>query len=316
MLSLFLLVFQDAALAPAPELRAHHWLVYDASAKSVALIGGSTPVGEGFTFYDDWWGFDGEGWTLVRKTGRPLSGERIVWCPDGERLVAFGGFTPESRTLGDLREWNEAGWSTLDAAADQTLADAGFVYDSRRARFVLFGGARGGLKSDTTYEWDGTAWRAFDGPGPPARLAHGMVYDERRGKVVLFGGAGGSGPLGDTWEFDGTSWSRFEGAAPPARLAPAMAYDSKRGRTLVFGGGGAGKILGDTWSFDGEAWVELAGPGPCARISPAMAYDPGRDRVVLFGGRRGWPHDLADTWLFDGERWSEVRAPKRADRGD
>jgi hypothetical protein len=271
MLPLLLLVLQDAARAPAPGLRAHHWLVYDAGAKSVALMGGSTPVGNGFTFYDDWWSFDGAGWTLVRRTGRPLSGERVVWFPEGECLVAFGGFTPQSRSLGELREWIEEGWSTLDPAADKAVAEAG-------------------------------------GPGPPARSSHGMVYDERRGKVVLFGGTAGSGPLGDTWEFDGTRWSRFEGAAPPPRLAPGMAYDSKRGRTLLFGGGGAGKMLGDTWSFDGKAWSELAAPGPSARVSPAMAYDPGRDRVVLFGGRRSWPDDLADTWLFDGERWSEVGA--------
>lgn len=309
MCSFALLVFQATAPPRAPEQRAHHWLVYDPGAKAVALMGGSTPVGNGFRFYDDWWSFDGEAWSWVRGTGRPLSGERVVWSTQRDRWIAFGGFTPESGSLGELREWSDGAWSTIDPAEELALAEAGFVCDARRARFVLFGGSRDREKSAATYEWDGNAWHAFDGAGPPARNAHGMVYDERRGKVVVFGGAGASGPLGDTWEFDGASWSCFEGVGPPARLAPAMAYDSKRGRTLLFGGGGAGKPLGDTWSFDGERWTELDAPGPCARIAPAMAFDPGRDRMVLFGGRRGWPDDLADTWVFDGERWREVRAP-------
>ena len=77
MLSVFLLVLQVAEGAPAPGARAHHCLVYDPSAKRVALIGGSTPVDDVSTFYDDWWSFDGEAWSLVRKTGRPLSAERV-----------------------------------------------------------------------------------------------------------------------------------------------------------------------------------------------------------------------------------------------
>ena len=288
-----------------PGVRAHHWLVYDETRKSVLLCGGSTPVGNDFVFYDDIWSFDGRAWERVGQLARPESGMRVVSRSEGG-LVAFGGFRGNDTTVGELREWVDGTWRTLDAASDRGVAESGFVLDLARARFVLFGGAFQGGTRSTTWEWDGEAWQGFDVEGPGPRSTHGMVYDRRRAKTVLFGGTNGA-RLGDTWEWDGNAWSEVPGPGPAPRLAPAMTYDAKRERTVLFGGAGSTGALGDTWVYDGVRWQELAVPGPSPRISPAMAYDAARDRIVLFGGRRAWPTDLADTWVFDGTSWEEVR---------
>ena len=295
---------QDAG----PGVRAHHCLVYDASREAVVMAGGSTAVNDDDSrLYDELWSFDGAAWQRIGALGQPLAGLRLA-CEPGRGLVAFGGFTDDRRTLGDLRAWVDGEWRLIDAAADKASVESGFVFDSRRGCFVLFGGAAAGQNRGTTWEWNGTAWVTRDVPGPAPRSAHGLVYDERRGKVVLFGGSG-PGRLGDTWEWDGERWTRSEEPGPPARVAPGLAYDSKRGRTLLFGGGGADGALGDTWVFDGTTWQQLDIAGPPPRLTPGLAYDVKRDLVVLFGGRRGWPHDLGDTWVFDGASWKEIVAP-------
>ena len=76
------------------------------------------------------------------------------------------------------------------------------VYDSKRARVVLFGGYSPlGLRGDT-WEWDGLSWSLRATTGPAPRYGHAMAYDWP-GVVVLFGGGGGR----DTWEWDGTTWT-------------------------------------------------------------------------------------------------------------
>lgn len=76
------------------------------------------------------------------------------------------------------------------------------VYDSQRARIVLFGGYMGGsgFQSDT-WEWDGTQWNQVQVSGPAARSQHGMAYDRLRRRAVLFGGIGDLGRKADTWEY-------------------------------------------------------------------------------------------------------------------
>jgi hypothetical protein len=193
-------------------------------------------------------------------------------------------------------------------------AEPGFVHDSRRDRFVAFGGSSGpGAARGDTWEYDGATWTRVGAATPPARQALAMVFDERRGRTVLFGGMG-TGPrgqhppaLGDTWEYDGSTWTELKVAGPSARFAAGVAYDSRRGRMILFGGLTSDGFNGETWSWDGTAWTRLADSGPEPRAMGSLAYDKHRDRVVLFGGRKGWPDgDLNDTWEWDGATWRRV----------
>ncbi|MFN7973653.1 MAG: Ig domain-containing protein [Acidobacteriota bacterium] len=180
----------------------------------------------------------------------------------------------------------------------------GMVYDSARARVVVFGGdcaSPGG----SPWELDGTSWGA--GPGAPGALAGrtelAMAYDAGRGRTVVFGGASGATLFSDTWEYDGTGW--IAGPSAPAGLTPrtrsAMAYDSERLRMVLFGGEeGAGQYQNDTWEYDGSSWISggSAAVGQPARFGHALAYSTAMGGLVLFGGASNTAM-LADSWSYE-----------------
>lgn len=180
------------------------------------------------------------------------------------------------------------------------------VYDSRRDRVIVLGGASlAGLEHDV-WEFDGASWTAAVEPPVAfnARSHHAMAFDSGRAVTVVFGGFNGL-DLGDTWEYDGTTW-RQGPTAPPApapRWQAAMAYDPARGRTVLFGGRSATYRFSDTWEYDGSAWSAVAASGPAARTEPGMAYDTARNVMVLFGGA-GSGILYQDTWEYDGTQWT------------
>lgn len=302
----------------SPPRRAHHALVYDEVGERVLLTGGSSPHEDGSccAFFNDLWAFDGTRWTALGASGAPMSGMRLAFGSRLNRVLSFGGFA-DGRSLPDLRALERDTWTNLGPHPEMAAAEPGFVYDSKRHRFVALGGSgpRGQAYADT-WEYDGRTWTRVTSAGPPARQAFVMVYDERRDRTVVFGGSGPATPptpgpvYNDLWEFDGRTWTEIEAPnGPAARFAAGATYDSKRGQVIVFGGQTRNGALGDTWAWDGRAWTRLADgspDGPEARAMGYLAYDRGRDRVVLFGGRQRWPIDLNDTWEWDGSAWKRV----------
>lgn len=193
------------------------------------------------------------------------------------------------------------------------------VYDGRRGRAILFGGADDSRVCSDTWEWNGDRWTRVSVTGPGPRTFPSMAYDTYRRRVVLFGGNkvlfGASEEenkfLDDTWEWADRKWTQIHVSGPPGRAEAAMGFDHRRGRVVLFGGyyRSNGKItrLGDTWEWDGSRWVELKVPGPAPRSSSALAYDSTRARIVLFGGRT--QEGLSgETWEWDGRQWIENRS--------
>ena len=304
-----------SAAQAVPEARAHHRLAYDPVRQRVLLTGGSTPrdSGRSFTFFNDLWAFDGSRWSALPSSGRRVSGMGLAFDTRAGRMMSFGGYS-DGASLADVRALEGNTWVTVGEHPEIRTAEAGFIYDARRNRFVAFGG--GGARYQThgdTWEFDGTSWTKHPAASPPSRQAHVMVYDAKRGRTVVFGGMGtapqGQRPpaLADTWEFDGTTWVERTVEGPSPRIAAGSAYDSRRGLVILFGGTGNDSLHGDTWSWDGTEWRRLATTGPEPRSMGYMAYDAARDRIVLFGGRKGYPDgDLDDTWEWDGAVWRRV----------
>ena len=256
-------------------------------------------------------------WAALPSSGLQVWGMRLAFDSRRRRVLSFGG-NSNRRSISDVRVLENDVWTTLGQHSEMPAAEAGFVYDSRRDRFIAFGGTVGdGSAYGDTWEFAGSTWAKVASQSPPARQAHAMVFDERRGRTVIFGGTGSYGPdqrpprLGDVWEFDGRRWSAREFAnGPGPRTSPGAAYDSKRGVTVVFGGVDGSGFLGDLWAWTGAEWRKLAdasSAGPAPRAMGQLAYDQRRDRVVLFGGRKGWPDgDLNDTWEWDGATWRRI----------
>jgi hypothetical protein len=303
----------------APPKRAHHELVYDGQRQRVLLTGGNSPIasGESHLSFNDLWAFDGKRWEALPSSGLEVWGMRLAFDSRRGRILSFGGIN-NRRAISDVRVLEKDVWATLGQHSEMPAAEAGFVYDSRRDRFVAFGGTLGdGSAYGDTWELAGSTWTRGASQSPPARQGHAMVFDERRGRTVIFGGTGpykeDQPPprLGDVWEFDGRRWSaRGFANGPGPRTSPGATYDSKRGLTVIFGGVDSSGFVGDLWAWTGAEWRRLAdasSAGPAPRAMGHLAYDQRRDRVVLFGGRKGWPDgDLNDTWEWDGTTWRRI----------
>jgi hypothetical protein len=190
------------------------------------------------------------------------------------------------------------------------------IYDTRRGRIVLFGGADAEKVCSDTWEWNGNRWTQVSLKGPGPRTFPAMAYDSLHNRTILFGGNRvlfGNTPndnefLDDTWEWDGRIWTRLTVRGPAPRAEAAMAFDAARGRVVLFGGysltKGERNQFGDTWEWDGRNWTQIKVPGPSPRNGAAATYDSARGRIVLFGGS-GSGSVSGETWEWDGKGWTE-----------
>jgi len=258
---------------------------------------------------------------------------------DSTRNVAviFGGVNPDSSTGAatanqETWEWSPATgkWTnrTLAGTAPSARSGAVMVYDSKRAKMVLFGGRSGsGYDYQDTWEWDPTTgtWTDETGGGssPPARAQGGMAYETSTGKILLFGGGrsdptssdatGMTASLGDTWQLDPTTytWTALTPATTPtSRYGLGLVWDSSRNKAVLFGGmavdvvGATGVPMQDTWDWDPSAatWTErtVQGAMPSPRYAHAMAFDGSHTKVLIFGGFDiSTGGNLNDVWQWD-----------------
>lgn len=181
------------------------------------------------------------------------------------------------------------------------------VYDSRRQRIVLFGGAAGSTVLGDTWEWDGERWTRMATEGPSARTLQGLAYDSRRGRVVMFGGTGvlapGATSSRETWEWDGVRWALTDSTGPSARDHVSMGYDAARGAVIMHGGGLGDVDPGETWAYDGRSWKRLTADGPRRRYA-RLEFDQRAGGMLLYGGFDRQPSN--ELWRLDGVTWKRV----------
>jgi hypothetical protein len=219
------------------------------------------------------------------------------------RTVMYGGSGTDETWLFTGSVWNHR--PTAQTAGPH-FVEGGMVFDTGRARLLLFGTAGPGAMAGVA-EYDGTTWVQTNTPqAPPVRGGAAFAYDAARGCTVMFGG-GIDTPrqmLADTWEYGPNGWSqRTPLAAPPGRWFHSLAYDANRSRVVLFGGIDNTTMQDDTWEYDGTTWSRVVtAHAPSPRFACAMAGDSARGRVVLFGGTAA--NYLSDTWEFDGVDWT------------
>jgi hypothetical protein len=253
---------------------------------------------------------------------------KVVVMFGGTNMAANGGTATPNQ---DTWEWDTTTgkWTNRTGTTGNPDARSGaaMVYDSKRAKIVLFGGRAGsGLNYEDTWEWDPATgqWTEVTAAGsrPTGRSQHRMVYETSTGKILLFGGGrsdsnsyDGTGivaAMSDTWEMDPAThvWTAVTGAGPSARHDFGMVWDGTRNKAVLFGGmqvdisGVAGIPKQDTWEWDPTnlAWTErtMAGPKPGPRFGHAMAFDGSRNKVVVVGGFDiASGGSLADVWDWD-----------------
>lgn len=183
-----------------------------------------------------------------------------------DRLVVFGGSAERGRASSETWEHDGTRWHRIGIPGPPARQAHVMVFDTRRARVVVFGGIGGGAAQGgrppvlgDTWEYDGERWSRLDVTGPGPRASAGAAYDARRGLVVIYGGMGSDGLLDDTWGWDGTRWRRLADGGPGKRAMGQLAYDAARDRIVLFGGrrGWPDGDLDDTWEWDGTAWARV-----------------------------------------------------------
>jgi hypothetical protein len=221
------------------------------------------------------------------------------------QVVLFGGDTRATGALGDTWILDGSGWRQVPGEGPPPRSTHQMVYDSRRQRLVVFGGASGSEVLGDTWEFDGARWHRMATDGPSARTLHGLAYDSARGVTVLFGGVSRLAPdaasHGDTWEWDGTRWRRIDVQGPSPRDHVAMAYDAAR-RRVVLHGGGLEEASAETWTYDGRSWRLASSAGPRRRFA-RLEFEPSGS-LLLYGGFDRQPSN--ELWRFRADTWTKV----------
>lgn len=284
----------------APLRRYDHAMAFDSARGRTVLFGGSAQQGN--DPLGDTWEWNGVGWNQRLVTG-PSARQHHAMTFDPVRAVTllFGGledWPSLARYKGDTWTWNGAAWVQLAVAGPAPRHSHALVWDSTRARAVLFGGRDGYGIFDDTWEWDGLAWtkRALS-VSPAPRFSHQLGFDPVRQRVVLTGGVGYRGQVfQDTWEYDGSAWTRTGADGPSVLFDAAMAWDGARGQLVMMGGHTPRTQFETTWAWNGTTWSATTATGPGSRIGHAMVWDSTRARIVLFG------YDVtgvvAQTWEY------------------
>jgi len=256
-----------------------------------------------------------------------------VYDPMRQSMLLFGGrITNSYGFTNDVWELTLSGsptWTLLATSGSKPSPRSGpvLLYDSRRERLLLFGGADS-ITHDDTWTLDLTAvppaWAEVlpTGTLPSRRSYCQAVYDSLNDRAVLFGGADSlqenGGPVDmqdDVWVLPLTgppAWTELTplGTPPSPRAAGAVIYDRVRQRMVLFGGYD-GLALGDGFTLSlgaSPAWAPLGASGgpPAARAIPGVIYEAPQDRMVIFGGYTGG--SLNDVWALDlsASTWTEL----------
>ncbi|HEV8456281.1 MAG TPA: kelch repeat-containing protein [Gemmatimonadales bacterium] len=273
-------------------------------------------------------------WTRIPPP--TLNQNGAVYDPLRQRLLVFGGSDNDTVTndLWELKLTGTPTWTRLQTTGSRPAARQahGLLYDPRRDRLLLFGGADGSNQTLNDI-WElplavaPLAWIQSLPLGlqPDPRAYASAIYDSTGDRVILFGGAlavSDTGPptnfLNDVWALPldvAPAWTQLLplGTPPSGRAGPQVIYDAGRGRMIVYGGFD-GTLLGDAFSLSLDAspqWTALAPTGgpPSPRAVAATIYDPPNDRLVLYGGIGGnGDSTLTDVWslALASPAWTEI----------
>jgi hypothetical protein len=212
--------------------------IYDPVGDRFVVFGGVDDDG----FYNDLWSLslsDPSHWTQLRPTGpkpSPRAGHTVIYDPLGHRMILFGGFDPKAP--GDRRNdvWTlslagRPAWRRVHTSGTPPApcSSHSAVYDSTRARMLVFGGA-------SWQEFGAEVWALSltgvptwtqivpENAAPPAREEHASIYDSARDRLIIFWGHP-SIEVDDIWAFSLTGAPVWNQLASSPDGAPHQPFD-------------------------------------------------------------------------------------------
>lgn len=191
------------------------------------------------------------------------------------------------------------------------------VHDSRRNRFIVFGGDSDvGAPYVSNRCWEialdaPDRWRevCIDGEPPEARQDAAMAYDSTGDQVILFGGIarpnGQHQHMRDVWALKlggRPRWIRLDPAGEGIPLSTYLQFlvlDERRRRALFV-------TKDDVWSLpldDPPTWSKVGAAFPEPYNLGAVTHDSRRNRLVGFGGSRQVCTHHGCTWQYYQDLW-------------
>jgi hypothetical protein len=223
--------------------------------------------------------------SVVDRDGKPA--ERLGrispmtgFDPTTQQIVSFGGARQHDGGriyVGDtaLYDAGRNQWTVLaPKRAPSARVRSGFAYDSRRGRFVLFGGVRDQFSTRDRDLWSFDArsgeWTPLEAANPPSARGgfYGMAYDAERDEFALIAGRH------SVERFHDEAWHLSLDPAVPGRATWVFDREAVAGADRVqveFGGDGAPSLEVAT-SSDAIAWSEPASAARFVRV--AIGFPP------------------------------------------
>jgi hypothetical protein len=262
-----------------PPVREGHTAVYNATANTMTVFGGTDCAGN---YYSDVWvltNADGASgtpaWSQLTPSGGPSERAQSSAIYDSKNnvMTIFGGVSTGKTVYNDVWTLSHANgtggtpvWAQFRPSGTAPTARSGqsAIYDATNNRMVIHGGVNsaGASRNDTWILTNangigGTpAWSQLTpAVAGPYRASHTAIYDAASNEMVIFGG---DSQLAKTFTDDhvmvlsaangmtsGAAWTQY---GPAPRYHSAAVYDSVTDQMIVFGGEGASGPLNDVWS--------------------------------------------------------------------
>ncbi|KYK26282.1 MAG: hypothetical protein AYK23_03165 [Candidatus Proteinoplasmatales archaeon SG8-5] len=255
---------------------------------------------------------DPELWYNKTKNTNPMNRRMhaMVYVPDQDRTVLFGGHNPSDTDYGDTMAYDADtnSWQLMPVSGGSPPSARhghAMAYDDANNVVVMFGGYDGGYNGETwLYDLANDTWtQKFPASPPSARWGHTMTYNSNDGLIYLFGGEDLGGFDSETWTYDVTNgaegtWTYLTSTGPTARYFSAMSYD-RPNNALILYGGNDGVVLGETWVFISGSWsprTPASNPGP--RFGHSGTFCSGLGGSLIFAGNDG-TDDKNDIWTYD-----------------
>lgn len=202
-------------------------------------------------------------------------------------------------------------WTRLQLSGLQPTprTEAALAYDSRRHRWLMYGGVSGNQLFDDLWSFDplNPGWTRIEAPpgdSPPAMSEVSAAYDSFRDRLLLFGGRQpGYKFSSETYALPldlHSGWQRLgiKGPRPHGRGSAGAVCDPSSDRLYIFAGSwwtppgateAAQRALRDTWSLPLEseaAWdsIDAEPIGPFTRSEQFAWFDPTRSEILALGG--------------------------------
>lgn len=246
---------------------------YDAESNRVILFGGGIifrPLTLGdekhYTLEETWvYDCNTDTWNEMAKGPPRRLGHQMVYYPDSDRIIVFGGFG--ARGMNDIWAYdcNADTWTEMkpDTSPPRRLYPS-MAYDIESDKVLVWGGKDLADKYMWAYDFNTNSWEKMTTvEGPMNRNFASMVYDSKADRVILYGGL----RMDDTWAYDynTNTWTEMSPEMNPGKLARhAMAYDPNSGKVILFGGrhydDDPYEYMDETWIYDysTNTWTNMS----------------------------------------------------------